>query len=295
MKQLIKYGLSVLAIASMTAAATADDKTRFESSGFLQSLDLFIAEQIAKQRRSASDGKADDLKGLDLSLREENVNGDSGFLSLSDSRPRLATSDNDLTSRPDFSSLLAPTGAVRGGYTQDLFGASSRVGLSFGGDSNGENGGRGFEIALESQYRLSLQGLSATSGFADAGQAETQYRAGVSLGYFGFGVDASLMRQSGLFVRDLEGFEAGVSYQASSWSARIAMSEYTEGSDLYGIEKDARSIIAYELGASYRLSDRLGLTGGVRYYDYGSNYFTTSKPGEIDTSQMFFLGGRLRF
>lgn len=295
MNKLVKYGLSALAIASVTAAASADDKTRFESSGFLQSLDLFIAEQIAKQRLGAKAAQADDLKGLDLALREETIGGDSGFLSLSDSRPRVPSTENDLTSRPDFSSLLAPTGAVRGAYTQDLFGASSRVGLSFGGDSTGEDGGRGFEIALESQYRLSLQGLSATSGFADAGQAETQYRAGVSLGYFGFGVDASLMRQTGLFARDLEGFEAGFSYQSSSWSARIAMSEYTEGSDLYGIEKDARSIIAYELGASYRLNDRLGLTGGVRYYDYGANYFSTSKAGEIDTSQMFFLGGRLRF
>ncbi len=282
----------MLALASASAASAADDKTRFESSGFLQSLDLFISEQIAQQRLGAKDDKNSRLKGLDLSLSGETGSDDTGFLSLSDSRPQLAKPDGELASRPDFSSLLAPTGAVRGAYTQDLFDASSRVGMSFGGDKTGDSGNRGFEIALESQYRLSLQGLSATSGFADAGQAETQYRAGVSLGYSGFGVDASLMRHSGTFARDLEGYEAGFSYQATSWSARIAMSEYTEGSDLYGIENDARNVISYELGASYRFSERIGLTGGVRYYDYGQKFKTAQ---EIDTSQMFFLGGRLRF
>lgn len=293
MNKLAKYGLSALAIASVSVASAADDKTRFESTGFLQSLDLFIAEQIAKQRASAETSKADKLKGLDLSLGEKELKKETGFLSLSDSRPLLSNSSDDLADRPDFSSLLAPTGTVRGGYTQDLFGASSRVGVSFGGDAPGEGGNRGFEIALESQYRLSLQGLSTTSGFADVGQAETQYRAGVSLGYSGFGIDASLMRQSGLFAKDLEGFEAGFSYRATSWSARISMSEYTEGSDLYGIENDARNIISYELGASYRLTDNVGFTGGVRYYDYGSNYFSTAEDG--DKSQMIFLGGRLRF
>ena len=294
MKTLLKYGVSALAIASLSPAAMADDKTRFESSGFLQSLDLFIAEQIAKQRSTQREQRANTLKGLDLSLNSDSLSNDSGFLSLSDSRPRLAASEGELADRPDFSSLLAPTGTLRGSYTQDIFGASSRVGVTLGGDQTGESGNRGFEIAVESQYRLSLQGLSSTSGFADAGQAETQYRAGVSLGYSGFGVDASLMRQSGLFAKELEGFEAGLSYQASSWSARIAMSEYTEGSDLYGIENDVRNIISYELGASYRFTDRFGLTGGVRYYDYGSNYFSTTTE-DIDTSQMFFLGGRLRF
>lgn len=293
MNRLVKYGLSALAIASVSVASAADDKTRFESSGFLQSLDAFIAQQLAKQSERAKTSSADKLKGLDLSLGEKKLKKETGFLALSDSRPVIKNSPSDLTERPDFSSLLAPNGGVRGTYTQDLFGASSRVGLSFGNKTSGDKTRRGFEIALESQYRLSLQGLSTTTGFADAGQAETHYRAGLSLGYSGFGIDASLMRQSGLFAKNLEGFEAGFSYQATTWSARIAMSEYTEGTDLYGIENEARNIISYELGANYRLSDKVGLTGGVRYYDYGSNYISASENG--DKSQMIFLGGRLRF
>lgn len=293
MIRVLKYGLSALAIASASVASAADDKTRFESSGFLKSLDLLIAEQLEKQRKQSGQSDADKLKGLDLNLGETDLKQEGAFLSLSDSRPVIQSGTGDLADRPDFSSLLAPNGVVRGSYGQDLFGATSRVGVSFGGDENDPTGSRGFEIALESQYRLSLQGLSATSGFADAGLAETQYRAGVSVGYSGFGIDASLMRQSGLFARETEGFEAGFSYSAPSWSARIAMSEYTEGSDLYGIENEARNIISYELGASYRLSDRIGLTGGVRYYDYGANYVADPEAG--DKSQMIFLGGRLRF
>lgn len=293
MKPILKYGLSALAVASVSVASAADDKPRFESSGFLQSLDAFISQQISRQSESAKTSSAEKLKGLDLSLSESKLKKETGFLALSDSRPILKNTSSDLTERPDFTSLLAPNGGVRGTYTQDLFGASSRVGLSFGGKKTGEQTSRGFEIALESQYRLSLQGLSATSGFADAGQAETHYRAGVSFGYSGFGIDASLMRQSGLFAKNMEGFEAGFSYRANSWSARIAMTEYTEGTDLYGIENEARNIISYELGGNYRLSDKVGLTGGVRYYDYGNNYFSTSKNG--DRSQMIFLGGRLRF
>lgn len=293
MKTLLKMGISALAVASLSFAASADDKPRFESSGFLQSLDLFISEQLSKQRAADKENGADKLKGLDLTLSGESVTNEAGFLSLNDSRPRLNGTSPELASRPDFSSLLAPSGSVRGAYTQDLFGASNRVGVSFGGDTTGENTNRGFEVALESQYRLSLEGLSATTGFADAGKADTQYRAGVSLGYSGFGIDASVLRHTGLFARNLEGFEAGLSYRANSWSARIAMSEYTEGSDLYGIENDVRNIISYELGASYRLSERLGLTGGVRYYDYGDNLFAASE--KINAAQTIFLGGRLRF
>lgn len=293
MKSLLKYGLSALAIASLSVASAADDKTRFESSGFLQSLDLFIAEQLSKQRAATDKSEAEKLRGLDLKLGSADVTTEGGFLSLNDSRPTLNQGNRDVAGRPDFSSLLAPTGAVRGSYGQDLFGASSRLGLSFGGDDSGETGDRGFEIALESQYRMSLQGLSATSGFADTGLAETQYRAGVSFGYSGFGIDASLMRQQGLFARAMEGYEAGFSYQASTWSARIAMSEYKEGTDLYGIENEARNIISYELGASYRLTDRIGLSGGVRYYDYGAAYVADPEAG--DKAQTIFLGGRLRF
>lgn len=283
------YSLSALALVCAPSAYADDDKPRFESTGFLQSLELLIA----KQRKANEKNKTDKLKGLDLNLTGDRLDQNSTFLSLNDSRPVIQNSTPGLEARPDFSSLLAPTGSVRGEYGHDIEGGTSRVGLTFGGDKIGINAAPGLEIAVQSQYRRSLQGLSATAGFADLGLAETHYKTGLSVGYSGFGIDASFLRQSSLFTQDFEGFEAGFSYQASSWSARIAMSEYTEGTDLLGIENEARNIISFELGASYRLTERVGLRGGLRYYDYGGAYAINANGG--DKSQMIFLGGRLRF
>lgn len=293
MKRTLKYGLSALAIVCASVASAADDKPRFESNGFLQSLDVFMAEQLAKQRALIDHANAEKVSGLDLTLSGKDTRIESGFLSLNDSRPVVPTAPSDVSERPDFSSLLSPNGIVRGSYGQDIFGTTSRLGVTFGGDPAAATGTSGFEIALQSNYRLSMQGLSSTVGFSDIGLAETSYKAGLSLGYSGFGIDASLMRQTSLFASDLQGYEAGLSYQAPSWSARIAMSEYSEGADLLGIENEVRNIISFELGASYRLTDRVGLSGGVRYYDYGSSYIANPEQGE--KSQMIFLGGRLRF
>ena len=73
MIRVLKYGLSALAKASASVASAADDKTRFESSGFLKSLDLLISEQLEKQRKQTGKADADKLKGLDLSLGETDL------------------------------------------------------------------------------------------------------------------------------------------------------------------------------------------------------------------------------
>ncbi|SDD28714.1 hypothetical protein SAMN04488071_0244 [Kordiimonas lacus] len=293
MKNAIKYGLTALMISASSTATLADEKTRFESTGFLQSLDLFIAEQMAKLRDVQKTDKGDTIKDLELSLRETTESKDNGFFYLREAGPSASGSAiGSMADRPDFSSLLAPDGSVRGSYGQDLFGTGGRLGVTFGADKNDPTD-RGFEIALKSAYRLSMQGLPAANAFNSSDLAERQYNVGLSLGYSGFGLDATLMRQTSLFDADMSGFDVGFSYQAPSWSARLSMSEYREGADLYGIENEARNIISVELGASYRLTDSLGLTGGVRYYDYGSRLMVDPEAGE--KSQMIFLGGRLRF
>jgi hypothetical protein len=293
MKNHLKYGLSALVMMCASVASAADDKPRFESNGFLQSLDVFMAEQLAKQRAAIEHAKAKKVSTLDLTLSGQDNRIESGFLSLDDSRPVTPSKPSDISERPDFSSLLSPDGAVRGSYGQDIFGASSRMGVRFGANPDAVAGTSGFEVALQSNYRMSMQGLSSTFGFSDIGLAEISYKAGLSLGYSGFGIDASWLRQTSLFTSNMQGYEAGFSYRATSWSARIAMSEYSEGADLIGIENEMRNIISFELGANYRLTDRVGLTGGVRYHDYGSSYIANPEQGE--KSQMIFLGGRLRF
>ncbi|TNE65156.1 MAG: porin [Alphaproteobacteria bacterium] len=293
MKRMSKIAIVGLLMASTSTAAVADEKTRFESSGFLQSLDLFIAEQMAKLKGEHKDSKTANPEDLELSLRAPSGNRDNGFLYLRDQTGGGTDGMAGLNARPDFSSLLSPNGTVRGSYGQDLFGATNRMGMTFGGQPGSHD--RGFEVAIESAYRLSMQGLPATTGFGDTNLdlAERQYNVGLSVGYLGFGLDASVMRQTNLFEGDLSGYDVGFSYQASSWSARLSLSEYKEGADLYGIENEARNIISVELGASYRLTDRMGVQGGVRYYDYGNRLMLDPSAGE--KSQMIFLGGRLKF
>ncbi|NVJ99787.1 MAG: hypothetical protein HWE25_16670 [Alphaproteobacteria bacterium] len=290
MKNVFKYAVTALMLSASSTATLADEKTRFESSGFLQSLDFFIAEQMAKLRDTQKPSKTDSIKDLQLSLRDTKEGRESGFV-LREASPSPSNALG-LSDRPDFSSLLSPDGTVRGSYGQDLFGSSSRLGISFGADKNDESD-RGFEIALQSAYRLSMQGFPAATGANNSDLAERRYNVGLSLGYSGFGLDASLIRQTSIFDADSSGFDVGFSYEATSWSARLSLSEYREGADLYGLENEARNIISVELGASYRLTDTLGLSGGVRYYDYGSRLMLDPEAGE--QSQMIFLGGRLKF
>lgn len=293
MKYVLKSVIAALMVCGTSAASAAEDKARFEATGFMQSLDLFIAEQVAKIRSADEKEKSGEIKDLELSLRDTSGAKDNGFFYLRDRsapQPGMGVMGNP-GDRPDFSSLLAPDGLVRGAYGQDLFDASSRTGFSLPLSSNPH--AAGLEISLESNYRLSMQGIPSLSPLATSDMAERNYNFGVTVGYSGFNLDASMMRQESLFERDISGYGVGFSYQATSWAARLSLNEYKEGADLYGIENEARNIISVELGASYRLSSNLGLQGGVRYYDYGSRMMLHPEAGE--KSQMVFLGGKLSF
>jgi hypothetical protein len=292
-----KILVSALLAAGVSAPLVADqEKTRFESSGFLKSLDAFIAEQMAKKRKDDVPDNSVALKELELSLRDKK-HSDDNFFRLSDSRgiapESLKYKNTGLSSRPDFSSLLAPTGQLKSAYGISETGGNSRLNLSFGRDKNNAES-RGFEVSLESAYRFTIDGLPTSAVSADIGSANREYNVGVTLGYSGFGVDASMTRQTNVFERDLSGFAIGFSYQSKSWAARLSMSGYRQGADLFGIENDVRSIVSVELGASYRLTDSIGFKGGVRYYDYGDQWVVVDT--EIgENSQMLFLGGQLKF
>lgn len=289
MRRALKIGVTALVALGLSAPIAAEDeKTRFESSGFLKSLDAFIAEQMAKQRGANKISRDAALKELELSLRDKTSESDS-FFRLSDSRN---LENYGRAPRPGFNSLLAPTGQLKGAYGLDTTGGNSRLDLSFGGDQRDVED-RGFEISLESAYRFTMDGLPTSTAFSDRGTANREYNVGVTLGYSGFGVDATMTRQTSVFQPDLTGFDVGFSYRSKSWAARLSMSEYREGADLYGIENDVRSIISVELGASYRLTERIGFKGGVRYYDYGDQWVVDPEAGE--NSQMIFLGGQLTF
>lgn len=293
MKRAWKIALTASLAASLSAPLVADDdQTRFERGGFLKSLDAFIAEQMAKQRAGNKLDRDAALKELQLSLRDKKQDDDS-FFRLSDSRNLPVYQPGSLSEKPDLSSLLAPTGQLRGAYGINQSGANSRLDLSFGRNKNDANS-RGFEVSFESAYRYSVDALPATSDFSDLSTANREYNLGVTLGYSGFGIDASMTREKSVFKPELSGFDVGFSYRSTTWAARLSMSEYQAGADLFGIENDVRSIISVELGASYRLTERIGFKGGVRYYDYGDQWVVVD-PEAGENSQMIFLGGQLKF
>jgi len=292
MKHTWKISVAALVAVTLSAPSEADDdKTRFESTGFLKSLDAFIVEQMAKKSAVNNNENGHPLKELELSLRAKGGD-DAEFFRLSDSHVPRPLTHQGLSARSGFSSLLAPSGYVRGAYGPDVSGSNSRLNLSFGGNKNNE-ADRGFEVSIESAFRLTMDGLSSTAAFADAGLADREYNVGVTLGYSGFGLDASVTRQTSVFKPEISGFDVGFSYQSASWAARLSLSEYREGADLYGIENEVRNIVSVELGASYRLTNNIGFKGGVRYFDYGDQWLMNPEAGE--NSQMLFLGGQLKF
>lgn len=279
------------------------DKARFDSTGFMKSLDLLITEQ--KRTRAGGTAAADPGGDLILSLRETSPVRENGFLYLEDAAPAGGIdAAAGLSARPDFSSLYTPEGAVRGIEGQTGFAGSSRLGLlSFGADPLDPND-PGFQIALESAFRMTdaLQAGGVPTGVAGGGAdimpfsqglVDQETSLGLSFGYAGFALDASVLNRDAVFGIDGSGTNVGLSYSTSVWSARLSMTEYTQGADLFGIENEARNLISVELGANVRLTDWAGLTGGLRYYDYGSRLLLNPEKGE--RSQMIFLGGRLRF
>ena len=290
--KMLKIGVTTLLVVGFSLPSFArDDKKRFESSGFLKTLDAFIAEQKAKQRGLFKDEKITSLKELRLTLRP-NTDQNRSFFQLSDSPNRITLGGKQLSASNDLFSLLNEKGQLRGSNTQEFIATEGQFSLSFGGDK-GDETDRGFEISLESALRLTRNDLQGAFDFTNVSIANREDNVGVTLGYSGFGVDASVTRQTSVFEPESFSFDLGFSYQAQRWGARLSLSEYREGADLFGIDNDTRSIVSVELGASYRLNDRLGIRGGVRYFGYGDQWLANPEAGE--NSQMIFLGGQLKF
>lgn len=289
-----KPNIMIAAVLSACLSATSwadDDGARFESSGFLKSLDAFIAEQMAKQREASKVSGDAHLKELTLSMRDRK-GAEKDFFRLSESHTAPTESDIGRLSVPDFSSLMTPTGELKATTGFDELVANNRLKLAFGAKDK-RNPYKQFELSLKSGYRVSSEDIPAPTAFTNGGLEAREYNLGVTLGYSGFGVDASLTRQTSVFTPESIGFDVGFSYQTTSFAARLSLSEYHEGADLYGIENEVRSIVSVELGASYRLSNAIGLNGGVRYYDYGDQWLVDPEAGE--NSKMIFLGGQLKF
>ncbi|UTW55449.1 porin [Kordiimonas sp. SCSIO 12610] len=285
--------ICALSVNSMEIHAFDDDEKRNESEqdqAALKKLDKMIAE-IKAAPKPVTASKDPIIDSLELSLRSSEEKKDEGFLYLQDKSSISTINSQSASHRPGFSSLLAPSNAIRGNAST-IFDGSSRIGLSFG--SNEEEGERGLEVAIESAYTLSGTNPQLNGNNYDLSDpfADRSYNVGLSVGYSGFNLNASVIREESLWNGGTEGFGVGFSYTGSRWTAKLSLSEYKEGTDLQGINNEVRNFVSVELGASFELSRRFGLLGGIRYYDQRNSYLSQS---DFGSAQTFFLGGRLKF
>lgn len=284
MNRLLSFALLLALVAAPVTAQSSEGSPNDEKN-------KATTQKSAQQAADANDDTDDEaFEDIDLSLRRPVVERGDGFIYLTERSPIKTITDKN-SKRPTFSSLLAPSGSIRN-VRSGVLDRSSRIGLSFGSDENS----RGLEIAIESAFQLSGNTRKPTSNeiySLEQQFAERVYNVGVSVGYSGFNLDATVIREQSLLNGDTEGFGVGFSYTGNRWAARFSLSEYTEGSDLYGINNEVRNFVSLELGATYNLSERWGILGGIRYSDMRNAEFLTDNP--FRRSQSVFLGGRFRF
>jgi len=284
MNHLLSFALLLALVAAPVTAQGSDGPASDEKN-------KATTQKTAPKATDVDDDNGDEaFEDIDLSLRRPVVERGDGFIYLTERSPIQTITDKN-SKRPTFSSLLAPSGSIRN-VRSGVLDRSSRIGLSFGSDEDS----RGLEIAIESAFQLSGNIGKPTSNeiySLEQQFAERVYNVGVSVGYSGFNLDATVIREQSLLNGDTEGFGVGFSYTGNRWAARFSLSEYTEGSDLYGINNEVRNFVSLELGATYNLSERWGILGGIRYSDMRNAEFLADNP--FRRSQSVFLGGRFRF
>lgn len=279
--------------AQATKKATPDAVEELNKSSKLRDLDLYLAQSLARPGNLMTGSiPATKLGDIGLTMRGGAAKDDSQFLILDDSRPATAR-----FSAPQTGGLLDSSGFLRGLDNRALYNTGGQYGFSIGSEIK-EDGtlDRGFEVLVQSSFqetRDSLQISPETAILLTNQLVDREYDLGLQVGYSGFNIDAHLIRRDALFTDPEQGLEAGFSYQGDSFSARLSASEFRRGLDLTSLESGAQRLISFELEASYRLTSRLGLTGGFRYSDFSDRWLLRGKMA--DDTQTFFIGGRFSF
>lgn len=220
--------------------------------------------------------------GLSLRIKSKNVGDNFLYLrEVSDKAQGLTLTDNILSSQA--SALV---------YN------SSRLGLILNPSDKDNPQGTGFEVALQGSMFLSVN--DTLRGANDAAM-DRQYAVGLSVGYSGFNLDASVLEQSSLINSDYSGYGVGFSYSTKKLWARLGFQDLTLKSDsvvdgqFITRQTDAvTDLNSLELQAAFSLSRSWQLTGGVRYSRYGKPIFGLDAATQ-ETSQSFYLGTRWSF
>ncbi len=286
---------------AFTYPVMADDTPRFKSSGFLESLDLFTDQRAHLE---AADNASSRLK-VDFAFRSEAPIRESGFLYLQEESDSVSVAPIPI-SKP--LSSFTPRLSALGGLSQsvDSMGRARAIG-SFTPRYAGSEVTLSFSPKVDSDVRDNVS-LAITSEFmverspSVAGDRSfsrlTPYdrqsmNLGFSVGYLGFRLGASMTREIGGLLDDVEGYDVGLGYEISGFSTQVSFGEYSwnrKNSTLVGLDN---SFYKLELGAAYAVSERLRFSGGVRLFDYGQRFAEGSD--SADRSGQLYLGTRFNF
>ncbi len=287
----LKAGLIIGSIAFTPAfSAQAQDKSDAKET----TDDKAIIEQIipAAEKRKSAQASTETVTqlNLDLSLRGGANQKQKGLIKLRDISSAPAV---DRLRASNTSALLSSINALKGSDSEALYNGTVTFQLPI---SNSDAGNpKSFEMALTSHVGLS-RSLQQSEAFASKYQnpmMEHRYDLGVRLGYWGFRIDASIVRQDSVLSNSYSGVDLGLGYHSNRFETRLSLKAFREGQHLTGLGELDRAIHDIELAAAYRISSNISLSGRLRYTDFSSNSFLEQELGF--TSSSVFLGGRVDF
>ncbi len=303
MKREKRLVLAMVTALMLAGPAAAQEGPRFGAGGVLQSLDLFA------DQRASLDGKKSKESGfsVDFSFHGEATDREPGFLYLQDGDDTAPLAELPVTPPPAaFTPRLSALGGLDRGFDA---GGRSRTGSTFtpryaGAEitlrvtpSGHAPGHHAIDLRVSSSFLVENRlGSLARGGLDRSGLTPFDRRSrnlGVSLGYLGFTLGASMTHESGGFEGDYAGVDLGLGYAWSAFSTEISVGEYSRSDGFALGSGRERDFYKLELGAAYALSERIRFSGGVRLFDY-SNRFAPGRDS-IDRAGVLFLGTRLNF
>ena len=184
--------------------------------------------------------------------------------------------------------------------------ADAHFGSSFGRAGLGGSSGFRFTPSLtpggSRQVTVAVRARAATpeqaerSAFAGSlgGLTPNAYNLGVAVGWKRFAVSSDYSKVDlGNVPGSREAADIAVSFAGRRWSTRLSLAADRSIGDTDRLVDSDRSGVAVDLGGSYSISNRLDVTGGVRYRSEKDRLMELSD--DRRDSQAVYVGTAFRF
>jgi hypothetical protein len=149
-------------------------------------------------------------------------------------------------------------------------------------------------VAIRARAASPQQLASNSSASPVSALAPVSYNLGVAVGWRRFAIagDVAKVKPSGAPVDGREGAMVGVSYSLPRFTGRVAVSaDKSQGASAPALRQPDN--YGLDVGASYALTRRLSVNGGVRY-NIQRDRITTLRDDRVD-SQAVYIGTAFKF